>query len=153
MVQERHHKEKRERETSNKPATSNSSVYLSEFTGDSLWIYFLLLVCVCVFVYVCVSTSSHLLMWHVYICIHIWNMLLFSRLLYMLSVGVPRWECYAVYTWNISVVKLGWPICHCWYIFQSVCFVLFLCDSYCSCLICVFLFFFLLKYELVMHFG
>lgn len=43
MGQERHRKKKREREMSNKLAASNNTVYLSVFTGDSLYIYFLLL--------------------------------------------------------------------------------------------------------------
>ena len=139
MVQERHHKEKeRQRKMSNKLTASNSSVYLSEFTHDSLWLYFLLLlfVCVCICVYGCVSTSSRFLVWHVYACMYICNIVLFSRLLYMLSVGVPNWKCKGMYTCSISVVNLGWPICLCWYIFQSVCLVLFSYSSYCCCLSC-----------------
>lgn len=40
-------------------------------------------------------------------------------------------KCNALYTWNISVVNLGWPICYCWHIFQVYVWLCFLCFSYC----------------------
>lgn len=76
-----------------------------------------------------VSTSPRLLVWHVYIC----NVGLFSRLLYMFRWVSPNGSVTAC-TRATSVVNLGWPICHCWYILQSVCLVLFSYISYRCCL-------------------
>lgn len=120
---------------SNKLAASNILfIYQSSLVTHSEYIFCCFYVFA--FVRVCVSTRSRLLVWHVYICIDVYNVGLLSRLLCMLSVGVPKWKCYDVYTCNISVVNRGWPICHCWYIFQSVCLDLFSCFGYRCCLTC-----------------
>lgn len=130
------------REMSNKLA--NKPVYLSEFTGDSPWMYLwvflgwgmwkrrLTLAC---------ATREHLYV----------RLGLFSRLLYTLSVGVPGRMRWSLYTCDMSVVNPGWPICRRWSILQSVCLVLLSCVGYCcrrttaameaqekSCVTCIF---------------
>lgn len=86
-------------------------------------------------VYTCVSKSWHLLGWHVYLFVSTFEMLCyFCAFCIRFSGGVPGWKCWSMYTYNISVVNLGWPT-----VTAGICFkvyVLFSWVSYCDCLTC-----------------
>lgn len=116
--------------TSNKLAASNILFIYQSLLVTHCEYIFVSCMCMCLLlcVYVCLRTTSRLLVWHVYILDVPFAIFGYfhASCLCCQSVGVLKWMCYAVYTCNISVVNLGWPICQCWYIFQSVCLVFLL---------------------------
>lgn len=120
MGQERHRKEK-EREMSNKLCCCLQQLCLSVrlHRGTRRILFFF-----CVRALSSVSTRSRWLVRHVNVLyVHLYNIgVIFTPSVYAGSRCPPS---KAVYTCSISVVNLGWPICPCWCMFQSVCLVLF----------------------------
>lgn len=78
------------------------------------------------------TTRSRLRLTRVLHNVHLPFVVIFMTFVYAVS-GCPK-ICYGVHTCNTSVVNLGWPIRHCWHIFQ-MCLVLPSCFS-CYCLRC-----------------